>query len=122
MKAGDFIELDIEPLIQAKVDGVPVFDCHYGTSSGHYSIKIDRLLTNPQRGWLGEHACQLTTPHRPPRAKARTRWPTNGPPRWPRPSRPSGGALAAPAESPAPFASFASGARRLAAGPATTST
>jgi flagellar motor switch protein FliM len=33
---------------------VPVFDCHYGTSSGKYAIKIDRLLTNAQRGWLGE--------------------------------------------------------------------
>ena len=54
LKAGDFVELDIEQIIQAKVDGVPVFDCHYGTSSGHYSIKIDQLLTNPQRGWLGE--------------------------------------------------------------------
>ncbi|MGH7186540.1 MAG: flagellar motor switch protein FliM, partial [Pseudomonadota bacterium] len=54
LKAGDFIELDIEPVIQAKVDGVPVFDCHYGTSSGHYAIKIDRLLTNSPKGWLGE--------------------------------------------------------------------
>ncbi|HEY2977291.1 MAG TPA: FliM/FliN family flagellar motor switch protein, partial [Burkholderiaceae bacterium] len=54
LKAGDFVELDIEQIIQAKVDGVPVFDCHYGTSSGRYSIKIDQLLTNPQRGWLGE--------------------------------------------------------------------
>jgi flagellar motor switch protein FliM len=33
---------------------VPVFDCHYGTASGRYAIKIDQLLTNPQRGWLGE--------------------------------------------------------------------
>jgi flagellar motor switch protein FliM len=54
MQAGDFIELDIAPVIQANVDGVPVFDCHYGTSGGRYAIKIDRLLTNPQRGWLGE--------------------------------------------------------------------
>jgi flagellar motor switch protein FliM len=28
-------------MIQAKVDGVPVFDCHYGTSNGRYAIKID---------------------------------------------------------------------------------
>ena len=27
-KPGDFIELDLEPMIQAKVDGVPVFDCN----------------------------------------------------------------------------------------------
>ena len=31
LKPGDFIELDLEPLIQAKVDGVPVLECHYGT-------------------------------------------------------------------------------------------
>jgi len=54
LKAGDFVELDMAPVIQAKVDGVPVFDAHYGTSSGRYAIKIDQLLTNPQRGWLGE--------------------------------------------------------------------
>ncbi len=54
LKAGDFIELDLDPLVQAKVDGVPVFTCHYGTSGGKYAIKIDRLLTGPQRGWLGE--------------------------------------------------------------------
>jgi flagellar motor switch protein FliM len=53
-KPGDFVELDLEPLIQAKVDGVPVFDCHYGTSSKHYAIKIDQLLTGSGLGWLGE--------------------------------------------------------------------
>jgi flagellar motor switch protein FliM len=54
LKPGDFIELDLEPLIQAKIDGVPVFDCHYGTSDGHYAIKIDRMLTGSNYGWLGD--------------------------------------------------------------------
>jgi flagellar motor switch protein FliM len=53
-KPGDFIELDLEPVIQAKVDGVPVFDCHYGTSNKHYAIKIDQLLTGSRMGWLGD--------------------------------------------------------------------
>ena len=53
-KPGDFIELDLEPMIQAKVDGVPVFDCHYGTSTGKYAIKIDRMLTGSGLGWLGD--------------------------------------------------------------------
>ena len=52
-KPGDFIELDLAPMIQAKVDGVPVFDCHYGTSNGRNAIKIDKLLTGPDAGWLG---------------------------------------------------------------------
>jgi flagellar motor switch protein FliM len=54
-KPGDFIELDLDPMIQAVVDGVPVFDCHYGTSNNRYSIKIDKLITNTDQGWLGEH-------------------------------------------------------------------
>jgi len=53
-KPGDFVELDLDPMIQAKVDGVPVFDCHYGTSTGKYAIKIDRLLTSSNLSWLGE--------------------------------------------------------------------
>jgi flagellar motor switch protein FliM len=53
-KPGDFVELDLDKVIQAKVDGVPVFDCHYGTSAGKYAIKIDRLLTSSNLGWLGD--------------------------------------------------------------------
>ena len=53
-KPGDFVELDLSPLIQAKVDGVPVFECHYGTSNGRYSIKVDQLLTNSLPDWMGE--------------------------------------------------------------------
>jgi flagellar motor switch protein FliM len=53
-KPGDFIELDLNPCIEAKVDGVPVLDCHYGTSNGKYALKINQLLTGSQQGWLGE--------------------------------------------------------------------
>ena len=53
-KPGDFIELDLDPMIQAKVDGVPVFDCHYGTSNNRYSIKIDKLITSSNASWIGE--------------------------------------------------------------------
>jgi flagellar motor switch protein FliM len=52
-KPGDFIELDLLPMIKAKVDGVPVFDCHYGTSNGRNAIKIDKMLTGTDTGWLG---------------------------------------------------------------------
>ena len=52
-KPGDFIELDLDPLIQTKVDGVPVFECHYGTSNGKYALKIDKMLTGSQESWLG---------------------------------------------------------------------
>lgn len=53
-KPGDFIELDLDPMIKTKVSGVPVFDAHYGTSNNRYAIKIDRLLTGSTLSWLGE--------------------------------------------------------------------
>ncbi len=53
-KPGDFIEFDLEQQIQAKVDGVPVLDCHYGTANSRYALKIDRLISSAAQGWLGE--------------------------------------------------------------------
>jgi len=52
-KPGDFVELDLDPVIKAKVSGVPVFDAHYGTSNNRYAIKIDRLLTGDNMTWIG---------------------------------------------------------------------
>ncbi|MGY4830183.1 flagellar motor switch protein FliM [Sphaerotilaceae bacterium SBD11-9] len=54
-KPGDFIELDLEAGIQGKVVGVPIFDCHYGTSNGKYALKIDRMLSSSNLTWLGEN-------------------------------------------------------------------
>ncbi|UUX94889.1 flagellar motor switch protein FliM [Aquabacterium sp. J223] len=53
-KPGDFIELDLQPMIQCKVDGVPVLDAHYGTSSGRYAVKVQQLITSNNASWLGE--------------------------------------------------------------------
>jgi flagellar motor switch protein FliM len=53
-KPGDFIELDLDPMIKAKVSGVPVFDARYGVSNNKYAIKIDRLLTGENMTWIGD--------------------------------------------------------------------
>ena len=44
LQPGDFIELDLGASIQAKVAGVPLLECQYGTSNGRYSLKVDRVL------------------------------------------------------------------------------
>ena len=54
MKVGDFIELDLGKTIKAHVDGVPVLEAGYGTSGGHYAIRIKRVLTNQQVSWIGD--------------------------------------------------------------------
>ena len=52
-KPGDFIELDLRPNIEVKVSGVPILECHYGTSNGRYALKVDQLLTSSSLSWLG---------------------------------------------------------------------
>jgi flagellar motor switch protein FliM len=53
-KPGDFIELDLSAGIEAKVVGVPIFECHYGTSNGKYALKVDRMLSSSPMGWIGD--------------------------------------------------------------------
>jgi flagellar motor switch protein FliM len=54
LKAGDFIELDLNPLIEAKVDGVPIMECYYGTSNGKYALRVEQMLHAAGMGWLGD--------------------------------------------------------------------
>ncbi|MEI6804103.1 MAG: flagellar motor switch protein FliM [Burkholderiales bacterium] len=54
MKKGDFIELNREPTIEASIDGVPIFECHYGTHNAKYAIRIDKALRGNDQKWMGE--------------------------------------------------------------------
>jgi flagellar motor switch protein FliM len=54
MKKGDFIELEKPQSIQATVDGVPIFECHYGTHNSKYAIRVDKALRGNDQNWLGE--------------------------------------------------------------------
>jgi flagellar motor switch protein FliM len=54
LKKGDFIELERETNIQATVDGVPIFECQYGTHNAKYAIRIDKALRGNDKNWLGE--------------------------------------------------------------------
>lgn len=54
MKPGDFIELERQPRIEASVDGVPVFECLYGTHNARYAIRVEKCLRGNDSNWLGE--------------------------------------------------------------------
>jgi flagellar motor switch protein FliM len=45
---GDFIPLSLDETITVKVDGVPLFECNYGTLNNHYALKIQETLAVPQ--------------------------------------------------------------------------
>jgi flagellar motor switch protein FliM len=55
MQVGDFLELERVPSIQAKVEGVPLFECQYGTHKGKYALRIDRKLRGSEMTWLGDN-------------------------------------------------------------------
>jgi flagellar motor switch protein FliM len=44
MKAGDVIPFDIEEIITAEVDHVPVMECRYGLQHGQYALKVERFI------------------------------------------------------------------------------
>jgi flagellar motor switch protein FliM len=54
MQVGDFLELERAPNIQAKVEGVPLFECQYGTHKGKYALRIDHKLRGAEMTWLGD--------------------------------------------------------------------
>lgn len=54
MKVGDFIELDRQTIVEARIDGVPLFECQYGTHKGKYALKIERSLRSATLDWIGD--------------------------------------------------------------------
>lgn len=44
LKVGDVIPLSIAEELEAKVDGVPIMRCKYGTFNGQYALRVQQLL------------------------------------------------------------------------------
>jgi flagellar motor switch protein FliM len=49
MQKGDVLPLEVPPIIQAEVDGVPVMECRYGVSGGQYALKVERIVGNADK-------------------------------------------------------------------------
>ncbi|MFT3758708.1 flagellar motor switch protein FliM [Thauera sp.] len=48
MRVGDVIPLNVPELLQAQIDGVPVFECRQGTKNGQYAIRVERFLAQEE--------------------------------------------------------------------------
>lgn len=44
VREGDVIPFDMPRRVTARADGVPIFECRYGTMNGRYALKVDRVL------------------------------------------------------------------------------
>jgi flagellar motor switch protein FliM len=54
MKVGDVIPLAVESTVEARVDGVPVMECTYGTLNGQYALRVEKLLHSPNEAQQGD--------------------------------------------------------------------
>jgi flagellar motor switch protein FliM len=52
MQVGDIIPLVVNPIVQAKVDGVPVMECSYGKMNGQYALRVEKLLAAASADFL----------------------------------------------------------------------
>ena len=50
LRSGDVVPIHLPDLIQAHVDGVPLFECRPGSLNGHYAIRVEQILKHSQDG------------------------------------------------------------------------
>jgi flagellar motor switch protein FliM len=46
LKVGDILPMTIPQTVLASVDGMPVMECGYGVSNGHYALRVQNMLTH----------------------------------------------------------------------------
>jgi len=46
LKIGDVLPIEMPESIVAKVDGVPVMECGYGTSNGRYALRVEKMINH----------------------------------------------------------------------------
>ena len=44
MRVGDVVSFEMPRAVDAIVDGVPIFECRFGTMNGRYAVKVERVL------------------------------------------------------------------------------
>lgn len=45
LREGDILPIEIEPVITANVDGVPILECTYGTANSRYALRVQKVLS-----------------------------------------------------------------------------
>ncbi|HYP83208.1 flagellar motor switch protein FliM [Variovorax sp.] len=46
LKVGDVLPIELPQQALAKVDGVPVMECGYGTSNGRYALRVNKMINH----------------------------------------------------------------------------
>ncbi len=46
LQTGDVLPIEIPKAIVAKVNGIPVMECGYGTSNSHYALRVQKMINH----------------------------------------------------------------------------
>jgi len=46
LKVGDVLPVEIPTLITVEINGIPVMECGYGTSNGHYALRVQKMINH----------------------------------------------------------------------------
>ncbi len=57
LQVGDVLPVEIPETVVARVNGVPVMECGYGTSNGHYALRVQKMIKHQDSDSIkgGEH-------------------------------------------------------------------
>jgi flagellar motor switch protein FliM len=50
LQVGDVLPVEIPETVVASINGVPVMECGYGTSNGHYALRVQRMISHQNGG------------------------------------------------------------------------
>lgn len=50
LQVGDVLPVEIPETVVASVNGVPVMECGYGTSNGHYALRVQKMISHQNGG------------------------------------------------------------------------
>jgi len=56
MSVGDVLPIELPEEIEARVDGVPVFNCNYGRLKGKKALRVTRLIDHDDKGFEDKHS------------------------------------------------------------------
>jgi flagellar motor switch protein FliM len=50
LQVGDVLPVEIPETVVASINGVPVMECGYGTSNGHYALRVQKMISHQNGG------------------------------------------------------------------------
>ena len=55
LQIGDVLPIELPSTVIAKIDGVPVMECGFGTSNDRYALRVQNMITHQDSDLKNDH-------------------------------------------------------------------